>query len=816
VSCLYSIRGQIPKVIAVRRRFLTAVAASCFLCLATSGFSEISERETAVGLARAGQVEQAIKQLRALLASGSSDPLVPLDLAVILAQNGQAAEAIATYEKAHPVRPPSYALAAMTRAYRDLKQFDQAAALGRSGMQRFPGEAVWPILLALILADQGRAAEATAMLGAGAASQAPEMERLLAQAYVDRRAGRPFDALREYETVLAREPKHAEARDAAIAILQEIRAPLAAARMASGPAALPLAADVAAAMVRWGPLDTQDYAHHRFDAVDRAITELDRLIARAEAEGNNAITVQLRLNRIVAYRDRVRMAEAISEAGALRAAGITLPPFAREALADALIAMRQPEAARHEYEAVLLADPGNRDAKIGRIYATVELEDFASAYAQADELLKQSPVWLRYRDDPGRHPNEDFINALILAIAVRYYGNQPDEAWQRMAPERDGAPRNPFLRLLAASIMNARKWPRMAEEENKIALGLSPTLLAAQLGVAQSALGRNRMEEARKEITELAALYPEKRSVQQLNTDLAAQTGWLLEADVRPSNERGGGQFGNAGNELNASVNVQSPLIDDWWRLSGSYSYDNSHPPEGFVDIKRASAGVHLVLPDIGGNIAISQTFGAVSRTGFTGSASWNPDDQLGFALTAERISSESPLRGLLQGITADLVSSRFTYTWNELRSASAGLSWLPFSDGNQRFSLDTRYSEKIVEEPHFDLALQGELYGSTNSGKNAPYYNPVADGSVTAGILAEHTIWRRYEDSLVQALTLNGGLYGQRGFEGGTLWTASYELRWRFDPWTELVFGISFSQRMYDGEAAHDTGAFLTVRQRI
>jgi len=86
----------------------------------------------------------------------------------------------------------------------------------------------------------------------------------------------------------------------------------------------------------------------------------------------------------------------------------------------------------------------------------------------------------------------------------------------------------------------------------------------------------------------------------------------------------------------------------------------------------------------------------------------------------------------------------------------------------------------------------------------------------VTAGILAEHTIWRRYEDSLVQALTLNGGLYGQRGFEGGTLWTASYELRWRFDPWTELVYGISLSQRMYDGEVAHDTGAFLTVRQRI
>jgi biofilm PGA synthesis protein PgaA len=802
-------------VIGIRRHVVMAVAASCFLCLATSGFSDVSERESAVGLARAGHVDQAISQLRALVASGSSDPLIAFDLAVILAENGQAAEAVAAFEKAAPSEPPGYALLAITRAYRDLKQFEQAAVLGRSGMRRFPDEARWPILLAMILADQGKTEEAVSLLAAGTAQQAPEGEHLLAQAYVDRRAGRPFDALRAYQGILARDPKNAEASGGAIAILQEIRAPLAAARLAPDPP-LGLAAGTAAAEVRWGPLDTRDDAHHRFDATDRAIRDLDHLIARAQAEGNSAITVQLRLDRIVAYRDRVRMADVISEARALRAAGITLPPFAREALADALLAMRQPEAARDEYDAVLLADPGNRDAAAGRIYAYVEMEDFASAYAQADEFLKLTPIWLRYRDDPGRHPNEEFLTALSLAIAVRLYGDQPDQAWQRMAPERDSAPRNPYLRLLAASIMNARKWPRAAEEENRIALGLSPSLPAAQISLAQSALGRNRLGEARKAIAELTALYPEKRTVQQMNTDLASQTGWQIEAEIRPSNERGGGEFGNSGNEINASLNVHSPLIDDSWRLFGGYSYDNSHPSEGFVDIKRASGGVQLVLPDVGGSAAITQTFGAVSRTGFTGSVNWNPDDHASFALTGERISSETPLRGLLHDITADLVSSRFSYTWNELRNVSAGLGWMPFSDGNRRLSLDARYSEKVVAEPHFDLTLQGELYGSTNSVTNAPYYNPAADGSVVAGVLAEHTIWRRYEDSLVQALTLNGGFYGQRGFQGGTLWTASYELRWRFDPWTELVYGISRSQRMYDGEPAQDLGIFLTARQKI
>ena len=59
------------------------------------------------------------------------------------------------------------------------------------------------------------------------------------------------------------------------------------------------------------------------------------------------------------------------------------------------------------------------------------------------------------------------------------------------------------------------------------------------------------------------------------------------------------------------SLNVHSPLIDDKWRLFGGYAFDNSHPPEGFVDIKRASAGVQLVLPDFTASAAITQTVGA-------------------------------------------------------------------------------------------------------------------------------------------------------------------------------------------------------------
>jgi biofilm PGA synthesis protein PgaA len=113
-------------------------------------------------------------------------------------------------------------------------------------------------------------------------------------------------------------------------------------------------------------------------------------------------------------------------------------------------------------------------------------------------------------------------------------------------------------------------------------------------------------------------------------------------------------------------------------------------------------------------------------------------------------------------------------------------------------------------------LTIKGELYGSTNSIEGAPYYNPSADGSASLDILAEHVLWRRYEDSLVQALTLNGGWYGQRGFRGGPIGTITYEQRWRFDPRTELVYGASLGKRLYDGDYANEIGAFITLREKI
>ena len=790
--------------------FLLLLAAPAFAPPARAD----SPREAAVLLARAGQTGAAIAALRSQLTRGTNDPLVAMDLAVLLQQANRPAEATAVYERANPSDPPSYALLAVVRAYRDQKQFMRAATLARQGFKRFPDETVWPILLALILADSGDGDQALAVLAGPAAQRAPAIERLLAQGYAARQANRPFEALRFYADAAWRDPSNAEARDATAAILRGERAPFAAERFSPEPPPLPLRADMAAAELRWGTQVTAPGPAQRFAETDRALADLDRVMAAAG--DNAALATRARFDRVVALRDRVRMREAVAEAEALRAQGLTLPPYVRHALADALLHLRQPEAARKEYDAVIADDPSNVDARVSRFYAIMEMGDVRAAYADADAQLAARQPWRRYTDDPTPYPRDEYLDALLLAASARISGEQPAEAWSRIAPVLDAAPANVQVRLTAGEAMQAQTWPRAAETERRIALGMAPTLLDAQIAVADSALVRHRYAEARERIAALAGLYPENLQVQRLQRELAAQTGWKFEARIDAANEQGGGTFGNNGNELTASSRIVSPLIDDTYRLFAGYDYANAHPPEGFVARQRAGLGLEITLPDLSGSIGLHQDFGTLDRTGGDASVDWMPSDQFQLAAGISHISIDTPLRALLYGITADSYNAKATYSWSEARSASLGAAFLPFTDGNRRYVLNSHFEQALIVEPRFRLIGNADLYASNNSRADAPYYNPAEDASAAIGMRIENTLWQRYDNSLVQALALDGGWYGERGYAGGPIGSVAYEHRWRFDPWNEFRYGVSIGRRMYDGDPSRVVGAFFEWSHRL
>jgi hypothetical protein len=63
--------------------------------------------------------------------------------------------------------------------------------------------------------------------------------------------------------------------------------------------------------------------------------------------------------------------------------------------------------------------PGAVQARYGRFYASVEMEDFATAHAVIDSLVADQPVWRGYKDEPTRYPNPDRACAEVTAALLK-------------------------------------------------------------------------------------------------------------------------------------------------------------------------------------------------------------------------------------------------------------------------------------------------------------------------------------------------------------------------------------------------------------
>ena len=130
------------------------------------------------------------------------------------------------------------------------------------------------------------------------------------------------------------------------------------------------------------------------------------------------------------------------------------------------------------------------------------------------------------------------------------------------------------------------------------------------------------------------------------------------------------------------------------------------------------------------------------------------------------------------------------------------GVRGLDFSDGNQRRIARFAFAERVVDRPHLDVTLRPELYASSNTRLDAPYFNPQSDRSAALAVDIEHVIWRFYDRSFGQRLVLTGGAYWQENYGTGAIGAARYEQVWRNDPWTEVRYGVEVNRRIYDGAA--------------
>ncbi|MEN9543180.1 MAG: poly-beta,6 N-acetyl-D-glucosamine export porin PgaA, partial [Pseudomonadota bacterium] len=716
---------------------------------------------------------------------------------------------------------PGYVRIEMARSYRRLDRLDNAERLARNGMALEPAEPSWSLLLAMVLAEQNRPAEARAVIDARLAQDPNDLEARLASGYVHRLAQAPFAAIADYQQVLAQQPGQPEAAQALRDLWTSLGATTPAAEAMPGPLPLELRADQAAGALRRAIQITPRDPRRRFDAVDAVLLEQEALIREATGQQpqQRAVLIQLQRDRVVALHHRHRWQDAVTQADALRAAGDHVPAYVRLSEASALLALRRPQAALKAYDEALQTSDidadQRRSAAVGRFYSQSDLGDAEAAIATADALANTEGPWRPGPDGAPPQINRDWLYAQIMAAMARSYAGVNAEAWARLRPLADGAPAIAFLRSDLASVAAARGWPRLADEEVQIAASLAPEDRGIQIAQAESDQRRRRWSQAALRAQELARLYPEDSAVQRLQREIDAHERFELQLQLgrRHENEA---SVQAPGSGIEASGRLCSPPLAERWRLLGAGERSSASPPEGPVRRYRLGAGLEYQSPDLSATLTAWQNSGTLRREGAAFALGWQPRDGWAFGLEAERFAADTPLRGLLYGITADAAGLSVGYDWHESAAVFAGLRGLDFSDGNRRLSLRLAAMLRVINTPQLDLVLRPDFYASRNSLAGGPYFNPARDRSGSLGITAEQRLSQNYERSLWHALTVSGGSYWQQGYGANAIGSLRYEQRWRHDPRSEIGYGIETDRRVYDGQPERAWLLFANLNHRF
>jgi biofilm PGA synthesis protein PgaA len=666
------------------------------------------------------------------------------------------------------------------------------------------------LCLALLLALHGPVAWAAAP---------PERDALMAKVRQERELGHRIDALAHCQAILDRWPDDHEAQSLNVTLLTEIGATTRARELASKlrppqdqADKSRLEADHIARETRWA---VGEPANPRapYAEADRAVADARRLADDPLLPADMHLREQFDL--IVALDQAGLTGEAAQRYDALRAQGVTLPAYAERNAADALLARRRPAEAARLYEDSIAKDPGpyddaEIDPRIGLMYAYLESGETDQAIATIDALAVKEQPWVRV---PGiRLPIENprKLDAESAAISARSIVDMQADAYARIVPLSREAPAESNIRRQLGMVELARGWPRRAQDDLAIADTLNPRDVDSYLDAADTQRALHDYEGIDENLAEAQVLGHRTDRVDRAVQSWERERDWQFDI----SHENGKGSSPDYGDRDSATLaTVESPLIDDHWRVVALGRYSTADLPEGDVRRSRVGFGVRGYARGLEAYVqALPATDRYVGKTALEAGLDWSLSDHWAIAADFSTAGEDTPLRAQYYGISAKTIDTVVTWRASELTQARLGLSRDDFSDGHKRTGWLAGFTQRVYTAPN--LALDGgvELGGSMNTQTDRPYFNPRRDNSYALTGRLQNLLGQFYERQVTQRIDVAVGQYVEQGY--ATDWMASVRYGQIFQPRAgiRLGWGIGWHNQPYDGRREHRVVLDLTV----
>lgn len=651
----------------------------------------------------------------------------------------------------------------------------------------------------------------------GAAQAAPDRQALLSLAYSEHDAGHRMQALAYCQEVLARWPNDRDARALTVRLLSELGAVARAKELAQS---LPLsagnaerarlAADYASHEIRWAQ-GTPRNPLRPYDEADKAVDDIRRLINDPATPAD--VRQRARFDLLVALDQGDRTAEVLAVYAPMRQQGISLPPYAERAVADAMMQRHRAREAVALYEDSIRRDPGPYDSsevdpRISLAYAYFDAGRIHDAFATVDALVAHEPRWLHLRGVRDAKQNPRKVDADSTAAQLAQYAGESQKAYATLSAMSAEAPANANLRRQLAMAELARGWPRRAADTLKIADTLDAHDVNAALDTADALRAVNDYAQMQTQLELAQQQAGRSGRVQDALTAWDRVRGWQL--DLSHDNGRGNSpDYGDRDQET--TVTLASPLIGNHWRILALARASSAALPEGHVARERAGLGVQAYMTGFEFYVqALPAVDRYVRKTDVEAGFNWALNDHWSLASDWSSAGADIPLRAQYYGITGNTFSTAVQWRASELTSARLAVYRDRFSDGNLRKGWLGDFVQRLHTGPNVSVDGGIEIGGSSNSKTDRPYFNPSRDRSYALTGSVQNVLDQYVDRTWSQRFDVALGQYAERGYASG--WMASMRYGQTFQPHAGLRFGwgLSWHWQPYDGR--HESRVALDV----
>lgn len=655
-----------------------------------------------------------------------------------------------------------------------------------------PGYARANVGLSYCLAEEGQAGKAHEILDRLQSAQPQNTEIMYARAFVYEKSQRFWPAIREYENILKISRNNPTAGrlmfkalsdlGASSQVLEEVDN-----KMLHEPVLREkILGDMAVDRIKW-----KEYR-----------MAINILLPLAEDDMN----LRARYDYIKALIEDEDMKEAVQAYEDLIKDGVSVPAWLLEDIAGAYLYLERPLDALKLYDESLRINPSSYDGRMGRFYTLQELREWGEAGKTLEDLDRDTPEVIK--SDTKIDPNWPKLDIMFARGWFLLYEERYKDAEEYFRGLHEMAPANAGFRAGLAHTYLWRGWPRKALTEFRIAETPDPKDVGIQTGKIATLNTLAFREEARKEAQDLLGLHPKAKRVLDLVRRFKVEDMRQFVTDFEVSSD----DDGFAGTHLETRLSIP---VSPYTRMFGFLLWEKSEDKENVNVFRRTGIGVdHVfnsswhVLQQFSANYNNGKDVGSLTRIGFT------PDDYWAFDLSYDSFTKDVPLRARIFGIDADKLDADITYRESERRSYRLSLSQMQFSDDNKRYQGLFEYEQELLVRNDWKMKLFLDLFTSSNSLEDTPYFNPHSDLSIGATHMTEYTLFRMYNKSFVHRLYLSLGAYRQSGFSTYGTGSLRYEHEINFSDVHSLLYGADVSRRVFDGDAVTGYGFNVTWRR--